>query len=193
MRRIVAPALCSALVGALLLALPATAHAEEPAATPPRASWHPKYVAELELHGEFAIADYYGPGGGMGLRATLPIFENQPLKRVDDTISLSIGLDWVRYGSYHPTGAGSTNVTTDAFYVPLSVPFDVWLGRVALFVEPAVVWRFARYDGCGRLACDESSRFFPTGFVGMRVKTAERVSITFRAGWPMFTLGASWL
>jgi hypothetical protein len=25
------------------------------------------------------------------------------------------------------------------------------------------------------------------------VKTAERVSITFRAGWPMFTLGASWL
>ena len=60
----------------------------------------------------------------MGLRATLPVFENQPLKRVDDTISLSIGLDWVRYGSYHPTGAGSTNVTTDAFYVPLSIPFD---------------------------------------------------------------------
>ncbi len=189
MRRVVAPGLCLALV----LALSSPALAEEPAPAPERASWHPKYVTELELHGEFAVGDAYGPGGGMGLRATLPVWENQPLRRVDDTISLSIGFDWVRYGSYRPAGAGSSGVTADAFYVPLSIPFDVWLGRVALFVEPAVVWRFARYDGCSRLPCEDSSRFFPTGFVGMRIKTAERVSITFRAGWPMFTLGASWL
>ncbi len=160
---------------------------------PPRASWHPSYLVDSEIHGVFGVGDAYGPGGGLGARFTLPVWDHAPFSRLDDTIGLSIGVDWVRYGSYAPPGNGGDPITSDAFYIPLSLPVDIWLGRVALFVEPAVVWRFTRYDGCVHEVCEPSTRFFPTGFVGARIKTIDHVAITIRAGWPLFSLGASWL
>jgi hypothetical protein len=184
----------TALATSFACALATPARADEPAAAPYRASWHPKHLAQFELHGAFALGDEYGPGGGAGLRVTVPVAENTPFKRIDDTIGISIGLDWIRYGTYRPLGPGKDTVRTDAFYVPLAVPLDVWLGNIAIFVEPTVVWRFTSYGSqCAIVQCDPTSRVFPTGAVGVRIRTAERVALTIRASWPMFTLGGSWI
>lgn len=193
MRR--APLLAAiAIATTFACALVRPAHAEEPAEAPVRARWHPKNLAQFELHGAFALGDDYGPGGGGGLRITVPVADNTPFKRIDDTIGISLGLDWVRYGTYRPQGPGTETVRTDAFYVPLAVPIDFWLGNVAIFVEPTVVWRFTSYGSqCAVVPCDPTSRVFPTGAAGVRIRTAERVAITIRASWPMFTLGASWI
>lgn len=186
--------IATALATALLCALPSAAHAEDAPSAPVRATWHPKFLADVEVHGLFAVGDLYGPGGGAGVRVTVPIAEHTPFRRIDDTVGISIGLDWAHYATYRPRGPGHEKIAADAFYVPLAVPLDLWLGKVALFIEPTVVWRFTRYGSeCAIIKCDESSRVFPTGAVGMRIRTAERVSITLRASWPMFTLGGSWM
>jgi hypothetical protein len=161
----------------------------------PRARWHPKYGAEIEGHGVVAGLDKYQAGLGAGVRVSVPIWSHAPFKSIDDDVSFGIGLDWVRYGAYKPREPNGSTVLTYGYYIPISLQWNVWLGaRVSLFVEPTVIYRFATYPhGCASGPCVDTTRVLPTGFVGMRFRILDRLALTMRVGWPMFTLGASWL
>jgi hypothetical protein len=182
-------------VGALIVA--PVAHADDANANgPPRSSWHPQYAAALEAHASIFALDAFGVGFGGGVRAEVPVFENAPFSRADDTIGVAIGLEYARYNSYKPTQGSDVTIGTDAIYVPISIPFEFWLGRVVVSAEPILLYRFASYAGdCQGISggCTSKSLVMPSGAIGLKVRVAEHVAIAFRASWPTVSLGATWL
>ena len=177
---------------------PASVTAPEAPPTPgaaPHARWHPNYGAELEGHLLVAGLDRYQAGLGGGVNVAIPFAEHAPFRRIDDSLAVGIGLDWVRYAAYKPNEPNGRNVLTYAWYVPVSLQWNVWLGaRASLFVEPALVYRFATYpDGCSGLRCADTARVLPTGSLGVRFRVAEHAALVVRVGWPMVTIGGSWL
>ncbi|MBI2388981.1 MAG: hypothetical protein HYV09_05120 [Deltaproteobacteria bacterium] len=198
MRSPARPVIASLVVGAAVLVT--TAHgraAEQPPPEGPKAAWHPRYGVELEAHGTIAAFDRYFVGLGAGARASIPVWKETPFKGFDNDLGVGIGFDTVRYGAYKPSDPYDPTVTTIAYYVPLYAQWNVWLGaRASLFVEPTVLYRYASYlDPCGISAkpCGPTTRFLPTGSLGLRFRVADTISGTLRVGWPMATLGASWL
>ena len=161
----------------------------------PRASWHPRYGAEIEPHFVIAGLDKYGPGLGLGLNVTIPIWQNAPFRGFDDDISFGVGLDWVRYAAYKPAEPKGSTVLTYAVYVPAFIQWNIWLGaRASIFLEPTLMFRFASYpDTCPLQNCEAGTRVMPTGSIGIRFRIVNRVSATIRVGWPLVSFGASWL
>jgi len=195
------------VVAALLLAGPA-AHADEEGAPPPpppkpekskegpRARWHPRYAAEIEAHGLVGAFDRYNVGLGAGVRVSIPVAINAPIKSIDDDISIGIGLDWIRYAAYKPIDVPQRpTVTTVALYVPVFLQWNFWLGsRASMFLEPSVIYRFAEYVGsCSDLPCAPTTRVLPSGAIGFRFRVVDHVAATVRIGWPLTSLGVSWL
>jgi hypothetical protein len=161
----------------------------------PRANWHPRYAAEIEPHFVIAGIDKYGAGLGGGVNVTIPIWQNAPFKGFDDDIGFGIGLDWVRYAGYQPQEPRGAKVLTYALYVPVYLQWNVWLGsRASIFLEPTLMFRFARYpDTCPLNDCADTTRVMPTGSIGLRFRIVNHVAATIRVGWPLVTIGASWL
>ena len=166
---------------------------------PPRARWHPDYSIEIEAHGTVAAFDAFFVGLGGGMRLTIPVADNALVKSIDDEISLGIGLDIVRYGAYKPINTSSKpGLGVLAFYVPVSLQWNFWLGsRATFFLEPTLIYRYATYiDECNSAygsACAERTKFLPSGAIGMRFRFANHIGMTLRAGWPMANLGLTWL
>lgn len=170
--------------------------ADAPADDGPRARWHPRYAAEIEAHGTFAAFDSFFVGLGGGVRVTVPIWSHAPFTRIDDDLGFGVGLDVVRYGAYEPNGNGRPpSLALVAYYLPLYLQWNVWMGaRASVFVEPTLMWRFADYiDNCGTLPCAATTRFMPTGSLGLRFRIVDHAALTIRIGWPTASIGASWL
>ncbi|GAC1570983.1 MAG: hypothetical protein NVS3B20_02810 [Polyangiales bacterium] len=155
---------------------------------------HPRYAAEIEPHFIIAAFDQYGAGLGIGARLSFPIWEHFPIKRIENGIALGVGFDAVRYAGYSPTSGDDTRVMTYAIYVPVYAQWNLWVGpRLSLFAEPTVLYRFANYQGGCAARCLEPSRVLPTASLGLRARITEHVAFAVRVGWPMLTLGGSWL
>ena len=161
----------------------------------PRSAWHPKYNAEIEPHFVVAGLDHYQAGLGFGANVSIPIAEHAPFKRIDDTLALGVGVDWVRYAAYRPNDPRDPKILTYAWYFPVFLQWNVWLGaRASFFVEPTLIYRFASYqDNCGGLPCVDTTRVLPSGSIGFRFRVVDHASVTVRVGWPMVSLGGSWL
>jgi hypothetical protein len=196
----VRPALLAALaVTAGVCLSPDLARAEveyAPREEGPRAKWHPRYAAELELHGTIAAFDQFFVGMGGGARVAIPAWRHTPFKGFDNDLGVGIGVDIVRYNAYRPLDPADPTISLNAYYVPVFVQWNVWLGRAAsMFIEPTLLYRYGDYiDNCSPdLHCAKQTRFLPTGSLGLRFRIAEHVSGTVRVGWPMGSLGVSWL
>jgi hypothetical protein len=162
----------------------------------PRARWHPQYAAEIDVHGSIAAFDKYFVGLGGGARVTWPIWEHAPFTRIDDTLGFGVGLDVIRYGAYHPNGQQKPPiVSTVAYYVPIYAQWNVWLGsRASIFLEPTLLYRFASYaDSCTGLPCAKANTWMPTASAGIRFRIVDHASINVRVGWPMVSVGGSWI
>ena len=86
-------------------------------------------------------------------------------------VGLGFGLDWTRYHAY----------------VPLVLQWNFWLTeRWSVFAEPGVAihWTEERF---------RRARPDFTVYGGARVRLADRVALTFRAGYPAISLGVSFL
>ena len=169
--------------------------ADKPKIEPVRARWHPEHLAEIEPHFVVGGLDKYDFGLGLGANITFPVWDHAPFKYIDDTLGFGVGLDVVRYASYQPQSPSGNNVRVYAVYVPVYAQWSFWMGsRVSIFLEPTLLYRFSSYDGnCNDVPCASKTRVLPTGSIGLRFRILERLSGTIRVGWPMFTLGASWL
>lgn len=196
----VRPALLAALVVAAgVSVLPDRALADveyAPKEEGPRAKWHPRYAAELEVHGTVAAFDQFFVGMGGGARATFPAWRHTPFKGFDNDLGVGVGVDIVAYRAYKPDDPHGPTIKLNAYYLPVYLQWNVWLGSAAsIFIEPTLLYRFGDYiDNCPPdLKCAPQTRFLPTGSLGLRFRIAEHVSGTIRVGWPMGTVGVSWL
>jgi hypothetical protein len=202
----------SVLAGALcvlLVSTTATAQIKQPGA-------HRKYSVEIEPHGVlwWHASDYEywdaGGGWGLGLRAAIPIMENGFVPSINNSAAIGFGLDWGHFKhncrstwfDKHDTRYYSSECNTNSFWAPVVLQWNFYITKAfSVFGEPGLAINYTRWtwgDGqClengGWAPCTISDHAFnvdPVFFVGGRVG-GEKVSFTFRLGWPYASVGAS--
>lgn len=200
------PQIFVASLSVVSLALTGTlqAHAQS---TIKRPGQRPGYSFELEPHGLLGAfeppGDGRGTGFGLGVRGTVEAVKEGFLPKLNDSVGVGFGLDFVHYGGNGQTrgdcarfAAGPSGVpvcveTTNAygrrsyFYLPVVMQWNFWLHRKwSAFGEPGVSVYFS----------DGAPRFTPfVVFVGGRYHFTDSVALTLRLGYPTISLGASFL
>lgn len=196
------------VVAALTFSLGLTAALEARAqSTIKRPGQRPAYSFELEPHallGAFEPpGDGRGTGLGLGARGTVDLLKDGFLPKLNDSVGIGFGLDFVRYGGNEqprgyctrfatgPTGVPVCVETTSAygrrsyFYLPVVMQWNFWLHRKwSAFGEPGFLLYFS----------DGDLRFTPfVVFLGGRYHFTDSVALTLRLGYPTISLGASFL
>lgn len=172
---------------------------------------HLDYAVELEPHGLFAPfdppGDTIGTGFGAGLRATIPIVKNGFINTINNSVGITFGFDWLRYSGQDvvigpcaqwiagPNGtsictqvAGPTVGPANYVYLPIALQWNFWLHeQFSVFGEPGVViyYRKPRYQGSADVGPA------PMFDIGGRWHFSQPVALTFRLGYPTFSLGIS--
>lgn len=163
---------------------------------------HPNYKFEVEPHlsiGAFpppGPAD--GPGYGIGARGTFELIDNGFIRTINNTVGVGVGIDWVHYNDSNlpcpknPDNGSCVDLNPDFsvnyVYVPVVMQWNFWLSRDwSVFGEPGLAVRFVS-RGDDDFALDPF-----LFFLGGRYHFHERVTLTLRAGYPTFSVGASFL
>ncbi len=202
------PTVTALLAAALVFALTQAAQARSLLNQPGR---HPKYTLELEPHLVLSPIDPPGAGTGVGwgpgLRLSVPVLKRGFSPKLNDTVAVGVGLDWVFYDADDAQRGACTDfvsapngtrvcVEVDGqagdstyFYVPIVMQWNLWLHkRWSAFAEPGLALYF-RDDDRDELDFGLS----PVMQLGGRWHFAESAALTFRMGYPTFSVGASFL
>jgi hypothetical protein len=200
--------LLGALVACAALTLPDTASARSVIKQP---GAHPKYSVELDPHLVIGWGGWFpGPldneGFGLGFRATIPIVEQGPIKKINNSMGIGFGGDFLfygndncRYGRFRQFGYDCSGT---ALVLPVVLQWNFWLTDViSVFGEPGLAirhtWVSVEYPcGPGLLdVCDDTDSdldFVPFVFWGGgRFMFGDSVGLTVRLGWPYLGVGAS--
>jgi hypothetical protein len=192
---------------ALFWAAPAAAQIKQPGA-------HPDYAVELEPHLTFewdeGPAYYGGSGVGLGFRASIPLFKNGPIPRINNNMAITFGLDWVHF-AYDQSVACARfrgdfcrdwGFSANAFWLPVALQWNFFVHpRISVFGEVGLAivherWSWANPCGGGGLCqyTDSGTRFpFLVFYPGARFMLSDRIGLTARVGYPHVTFGASFL
>jgi hypothetical protein len=178
--------LVSLAAGALVALAASSAHAETIIKNPGQ---HPGYAVELEPHLNFGFFNYRYYGGyrgygiipevGAGFRATIPIVDPGFVPRINDTVGITFGGDVTACTGY-----------CDGHYYfrfPVGIQWNFFITR-----------RFNAFADVGFvLGIDNGYRFRSVFYpdillqAGGRYMFTDKVSLTFRIGYPFFSLGVS--
>jgi hypothetical protein len=194
----------SLLVACVLVGWASAAHAQSTIKSPGQ---RPHYFFEAEPHLLAGLLDPPGFGAGtglgLGLRGTFEVASDGFLPKLNDSVGIGIGIDYLRYDGWQgPRGLCERRVTgpsgvpicvetsggdgnVDYFYVPAVLQWNFWLHRRwSVFGEPG----FAMYVQDGDL------EFTPfVLYLGGRFHFTDSIALTMRIGYPTFSLGASFL
>jgi len=198
----------AAVVVALSLAGPGTAHAQYRAHGFYQSQRQPAYTLELEPHLVAGLANPPGPGvgqgGGGGLRGSIVVSRDGFIPTANDSLAIGFGIDAIHYrGAYgadyfgtcvaRTPGPAGTSVCTEVdtpggprnyLFVPLVLQWNFWLtDRWSAFVEPGIDLYFTAHHG----------GITPSLGIGGRFQLNDVVSLIFRLGWPTATVGVSFL
>jgi hypothetical protein len=181
---------------------PSTAHAESIIKNP---GDHPDYAVELEPHLALGWGHLYrGNGLGLGLRASIPIVKNGFVPSINNSVAISFGFDWLRYGGcYYFGGRGndrrSYGCGASYFILPVAMQWNFWLTpNWSVFGEPGLYIYHGTFDDyCDPLfpGCTYPTR---TGidfafYAGGRYHFNETLALTMRIGYPSLSVGLSFL
>lgn len=162
---------------------------------------HPNYVFEAEPHvliGALPPPEpARGTGVGAGFRGSVELVDNGFITSINNTVGLSFGADWVHYGDSNvpcrKTGSGQCRDADPDFSLytisfPVTMQWNFWLSRNwSVFGEPGISMRYISKG-------DESFKIDPfVVWLGGRYHFQERVTLTMRVGYPVFSLGISFL
>ena len=181
-----------ALVAAAVAWLASSGAAMADSSTIKRPGAHPHYVLELEPH--FVLGPFdppevgTGTGIGPGVRATFEFLDNGPIKKINNTMGIGVGLDWVHYAHGGRCGDDPLcdDTSVDHYYVPIVLQWNFWLSQNwSVFGEPGVAFR----------ASPETRDRFDTWVIGggARLHFSDTVALTLRVGMPAFSVGVSFL
>ncbi len=188
---VVAAALCAFWLG--------TAEAQSTLRVPGERQGH---ALELEPHlllSPFdAPADPSDGGYGLGARATIELLPDGFIDKLNDSVGIGFGLDWVHYSGvqgragcrrFEPTAAGvpvcvETGAHTSSYvFVPVVMQWNFWLHRQwSVFGEPGLAISHRSEGGFGVEPVIEG---------GGRFHFSDNVALTARVGYPAFSLGVS--
>jgi hypothetical protein len=175
---------------------------------------HPQYVLELEPHLLLGPTDppgnTVGTGVGAGLRATIPIVQNGFVQTINNSVGISFGFDWLHYTSGRDVAvgycgrwilgpnntrictqlAGPSTAPANYIFLPVAMQWNFWLlKQLSVFGEPG----FVIYHRKAEFEPDSSFGVAPLFQLGGRWHFSDIASLTFRFGYPTFSLGVSFL
>lgn len=177
---------------------------------------HVRYDAELEPHG---LIVWDGPVGlndgfGLGLRASIPLFHNGPIKKINNNMAIGFGLDFSFYdnpcggvwryryrGDVIVLGRG-VDCSAWSIWLPVVLQWNFYVtDLITVFGEPGFAISHTRvsWDGCldNNVLCDGSdseTNFHPfVLFGGAKFMFGRSVGLTVRIGYPYLSVGASFL
>lgn len=161
---------------------------------------HPSYRFELEPHLNFGWAHYRGNGFGLGARGSVVIVDNGFVKSINNSVAISFGLDWLRYGDcyYYDHRFRGYGCGASYFLFPVAMQWNFWLSpKWSVFGEPGLhVYHGVWDDYCAGLPGCVSPSHTSVDFAfwaGGRFHFSETVALTMRIGYPTFSLGVSFL
>ncbi len=195
------PALLALSLVALLGSVASRAHAQSTIRVPGQ---RPSYSFELEPHvlvTPFEAPDEpSGDGYGLGVRGTVEILPEGFISKLNDSVGIGFGLDWIRYDglpgrgycrrfAYTPQGVPvcvETSANSSSYvFVPVVMQWNFWLSRKwSVFGEPGLAVSHRSGGDFG---------VSPVFSAGGRFHFNDSVALTLRLGYPSFSLGVSFL
>jgi hypothetical protein len=167
------------------------------------------YQVELEPHlvlGTAPPGPGYGTGAGVGFRGSVVLLPDGFIRRVNDSVALGFGLDIGHYTASwsvdgyrdeclrFETGPNGTRICTETtsnggsynyVFVPVVMQWNFWLTeRFSAFAEPGI--DIYHLGGHGYAIS-------PAGYIGGRVRLADRITLTGRVGYPTLAIGVSFM
>lgn len=143
---------------------------------------HPDYSLDLEFHfgvsllqGQFPNS---GTGFGPGARLTVPVMHNGFVQTINNSIAVGVGFDWIHFGSFDTEAV-------DDFFIPIVLQWNFWLTEQwSVFGEPGFAPLLRTQD-----------RSTVTGVIngGARWLISENFTVMFRAGYPISSIGISFM
>jgi hypothetical protein len=188
----VVPALTAGLVALALLLTPAEARADDTIRQP---GAHPAYNFELEPHLVLGDDDAYAYGGwGVGVRVGIPIVDNGFVTTINNSVSISFGLDILHYDGCWYNG----NCSANYFDFPVTMQWNFYVAqRWSVFGEPGLVLFHGFIADCNGMNCPNGRPYGndigiePAIYLGGRYYVTDRVAMTLRLGFPSYSFGVS--
>jgi hypothetical protein len=197
------------LLASVFLLLPLlAAHSARAQSTIKRPGDRPGYVFEAEPHLNAGLLDPPGFGGGtgwgFGFRGTVEVLKNGFIPKLNNSVGIGFGLDYLRYDGWEGARGGCQEFTSGPAGVPICVRTDgAAYGHVNYFYLPVVMqWNFWLHrqwsvfgePGVSLYFEDGHARFQPfVLYAGGRFHFTDRIALTMRIGYPTFSLGVSFL
>jgi hypothetical protein len=199
------PRISSAIAFAtvLLLSAAASAQIDHPGG-------HPHYAAEIEprLVVQWDDEPWWDDDGiGLGIRASIPVVQDGPVRTINNSLALSFGLDWAHFDDACWGPGPRPNVISDDcsandFWLPFVVQWNFFFSDlISAFPELGLGLEYETWDGD---LCGSGRNLYVCGdgdssdvdielllWLGVRFHVADSFAITLRLGTPSLTLGAS--
>ena len=156
---------------------------------------HPHTGVEIEAHGLVGWDGVYTNAGyGAGARLSVPIVENGFIPKINNSVSISFGLDLLRYDGCWYYGNCSATVIES----PVAMQWNFYVAKKwSVFGEPGVVVYHGFFNGCPAGwwcgASPQATGVVPAFYAGARYSLSETTSLTMRVGYPTVSVGVSFL
>lgn len=184
--------LTTVILSLVALSSKATAQIKSPGA-------HPNYSVELEPHGlvQWDVEPFDDEGLGIGIRASIPLLDNGPVKTINNSLAIGFGLDWAysgddcRVGRYDFVDCDTHNIT-----LPLTVQWNFFFTDViSAFVELGIGIMYQTWDYEPAYPDVDDDDIDPELFflIGPRFLVGDSIAIPIRIGWPYLSIGVSFL
>jgi hypothetical protein len=159
---------------------------------------HVRYTAEVEPHLVLQHSD--GEGIGVGMRASFPIIDNGPIRTINNSLALGIGLDWAHWDDECGNWADCDG---NDFLIPFVVQWNFFFTDfISAFPELGVAVEYESWEGdddwdrlCRGRYCDgDGDGDIDIEFViwlGVRLHITEEIAVTIRLGRPSVLIGVS--
>ncbi len=154
-----------------------------------REGQHPKYVFEAEPHMGFRDPRRnHDAGFGPGFRGTFVIVDKGFIPKVNDSVGIGFGTDWMVFGPEHCHGGGRNaycHTPNQEVVVPIVMQWNFWVHeKWSVFAEPGTAFVFRDDDDDFD---HQDLRFFWDNFTvyaGGRYHFTDGMALTLRVGAP---------
>lgn len=127
---------------------------------------HPRYFFEAEPHA--ILAPFHDGGVGVGFAGTFNVADRGFIRRLNDSVGAGFGVNWA---------------TNEHFVLSGAMQWNFWLSeRWSVFGEPGVAVR-----------ADKKPELWPHLGAGGRFHFAPNTTLTLRVGFPVWSVGVSFL
>lgn len=146
--------LVAAAISTLAFCMSGSAHADNLTIKQP--GNHPNYGFEAEPHALIGVFNLPGQGEGsafgVGFRGSIVIVDNGFVKKINNNVAISFGIDWIHYdwcgrnrGNNGCDLAADNDI--DLVWLPVTMQWNFWLSENwSVFGEPGLAFRINDHD-----------------------------------------------